>query len=91
MISEKFSTNTESFNEFRRDRRIDVVTSSGMTHCEIRVHSENLVLEHSPEFSTSHAGPLIVMITYHKNPATTIYRYWSKCSNWYVGIDHEYR
>ena len=31
MISEKFSTNTESFNEFKRGRRIDLVTSGGMT------------------------------------------------------------
>ena len=35
MISEKFSTNTESFNEFRRGRRIDLVTSGGMTHIQL--------------------------------------------------------
>ena len=44
----------------------------------------------NPEFSTSHNGPPIAMITYHKYPATTIYRYWSKCLNWYVGVGHEY-
>ena len=37
MISEKFSTNTESFNEFRRGRRIDLVTSGGMTHIRLRL------------------------------------------------------
>ena len=39
---------------------------------------------------TSHTGTLISMIAYHKYPATTVYRYCSKCLNWYVGVDHEY-
>ncbi|CAF3896749.1 unnamed protein product, partial [Rotaria sp. Silwood1] len=32
MISKKFSTNPESFNEFGRGRRIDLARSGGMTH-----------------------------------------------------------
>ena len=32
MISKKFSTNPESFNEFGRGRRIDLAISGGMTH-----------------------------------------------------------
>ena len=31
MISEKFSTNPESFNKFGRGRRIDLANSGGMT------------------------------------------------------------
>ena len=43
-----------------------------------------------PELSTSHTGSLITMITYHKYPATTVYRYWSKYLTWYVGVGDEY-
>ena len=32
MISEKFSTNPESFNKFGRGRGIDLVNSGGMAH-----------------------------------------------------------
>ena len=41
MISEKFSTNPESFNKFGRGRRIDLADSGGMTQLqliEIYVH-----------------------------------------------------
>jgi hypothetical protein len=34
MISEKFSTNPESFIKFGRDRRIELATSHGYTHIE---------------------------------------------------------
>ena len=36
MISEKFSTNSESFNKFGRGRQIDLANSDGMTHMTTR-------------------------------------------------------
>ena len=46
MISEKFSTNTESFNEFRHGRQIHLVTSDGMTlHRALFFIAQNLVCD----------------------------------------------
>ena len=44
MISEKFSTNPESFNKFGRGRRIDLANSGGMTYPYIQVRQTGNVL-----------------------------------------------